>query len=137
MAKSEKINKFVRDLSVALVDIDKTSNSFHNDPVLNRGDVTRRDTDTVEDPSVGFEDIDSAILSFLQNKVKPTIIQDGQVISVPVQYANQEKWASIRAGGYMRDEKGKLIAPAIVFNRTAVARDPSLIFNKVLDDDSN
>jgi len=137
MAKTVSINKFTRDLDTGKVDIDKTINTFQKDIVINRADITRRDTDNVEDPSIGIIDIDFAVKSFLQDKVKPTVEQDGKIVSVPVQYANQEKWSNIRASGYMRDEKGKLIAPAIVFNRTGIARRTDLIFNKVADSDAN
>lgn len=136
MAKQQKVNKFIRDLNYT-GDIKKTQNTFNEDVAINRAEVTRRDTDPVEDPHIGLYHIDYAVKSFIEQRVKPTVEQDGETVTVPVMYANPEKWASVQSKGFMRDDKGKIIAPVIVFNRTGMNRRNELMFNKVLDEDSN
>jgi hypothetical protein len=127
MAKQQRVNKFLRDL-------DFTQNTFEKDPTINRALETRRDNDIVKTPNVGLYHIDYAVKSFLEQRVKPTVEQDGEIIPVPVRYASGEKWASVQRDGFLRDGKGKVQAPIIVFNRNSMNRRDDLKFNKVLDD---
>jgi hypothetical protein len=129
MAKQDKVNKFLRDLAF-------TQQTFQEDVEINRAMETRRDTDNVKQPQIGLYHTDYAIKSFIEKVIEPYVEQDGEYIPVPVMYANPEKWATIQRNGYMRDDKGKLITPIIVFNRTGMARN-ELKFNKVMDADEN
>jgi hypothetical protein len=125
MSKQEKVNKFLRD-------IDFTQQTFHKDVEVNRAEETRRDTDNVKGPSIGLYHTDHAIKSFIDNVIEPYVEQDGEYVKVPVMYASPEKWASVQRDGFMKDDKGKTLAPIIVFNRTGMSRN-SMIFNKISD----
>jgi hypothetical protein len=129
MSKQDKVNKFLRDL-------DFTQQTFSRDPEINRAEETRRDNDNVKQLQIGLYHTDYAIKSFIEKVIEPYIEQDGEYVPVPVMYANPEKWSSVQRGGFMRDDKGKLITPVIVFNRTNMARN-DLRFNKVMDADEN
>jgi len=129
MSKQDKVNKFLRDINF-------TQNTFNEDVQINRADETRRDTDTVKTPGIGLYHTDYAIKSFIENVIEPQVEQDGEMIPVPVMYASPEKWASVQRDGFMRDDKGKIIAPIIMFNRTSMTR-TDMRFNKVMGDNEN
>jgi len=78
--------------------------------------------DTVKPFSVGIQDIDEAVFYYLENVVKPTAIHNGESIPVPVLYGSPEKWKSYQKDGYLRDLKGSLMAPLIIFKRNNIEK---------------
>ena len=97
---------------------------------LNRGhDVSRRDDD-VKDISVGLMDVDAAIMYYFNEVIKPTAIEQGETIKVPVLYSNPERWKSVKKDGYLRDTKRQIITPLIVFKRSSMAKDDSMPIDK-------
>lgn len=98
---------------------------------LNRAYQVRRDTDTVQDFEITLQTIDNSFLSFIENTIKPYVEENGERINVPVIYGSPEKWSSIQKNGFLRDKKGKLIIPLIVFRRTGIANRDELTHNKV------
>jgi hypothetical protein len=98
---------------------------------INRAKQTRRDTDKQKDNTVTLMDIDNAILTQLQ-KFQLTVKGASQ-IKVPIYYASPEKWKSIQYDGVIRDYNGKLILPALVFQRTTSEKDTAMMmFNRYL-----
>jgi glutaredoxin len=94
------------------------------DQQLNRAYQTRRDDDVIKSPQRTLYDVDFAIKSYIEETIQPQITDNGQLVSVPVIFANGEKWDNVRRLGYMRDEKGKLQSPLIMLNRkSTVERD--------------
>jgi hypothetical protein len=91
------------------------------DLLLNRAMQTRRDDDVVRSQQRTVYDIDYAISYFIQNDIRPQITADDELISVPVIFANGEKWDNVRRLGYLRDEKGMLQSPVIMLKRNSVA----------------
>jgi hypothetical protein len=100
------------------------------DLLLRRTEQGRRDDDVIRTAKRTILDIDYAIKWFIDNEIRPQIIEDEQLIPVPVIFANGEKWDNVRRLGYMRDEKGMLQSPAIMLKRSSVAERDSL---KTLD----
>jgi len=92
----------------------------------NRALQTSRKTDKVKDISVGLEDIDYAIKYYFDNVIKPTVVQDGQLHPVTVEYASPERWKSVQADGYYRDSNGKVNIPLIIYKRTNVEKNRTL-----------
>ena len=92
----------------------------------NRGTDYSMKGDTVKDISIGLEDIDSAVLFYFNNVIKPTVIQNGQRVAVPVIYGSPERWKSVQADGFYRDNNGKLMVPIIMFKRDAIEKNRSL-----------
>jgi hypothetical protein len=82
--------------------------------------------DKVKDISVGLEDIDQAVLYYFENIIKPNVIQNGQRIAVPVIYGSPERWKSVQADGFYRDNSGRLLVPLIMFKRENVEKNRSL-----------
>lgn len=89
----------------------------------NRAYDTRRDNDTFIVPSITIYDIDYAILFFLQNKITPQIEENGNLLNVPVIFANGEKWVQIQRQGYLRDSNRKIMAPLISIRRVSMVED--------------
>jgi hypothetical protein len=85
-----------------------------------------RKNDEVKDFSVGLKDIDSAIVYYFQNVIKPSVIQNGIRVPVPFIYGSPERWASVQKDGYYRDKDGKMQAPLIMFKRDSVEKNRAL-----------
>jgi len=77
-------------------------------------------------PLVTFKDIDSAIFYYFQNVIKPTVIQNGNQIDVPVIYGNPERWASVQKDGFYRDGNGKIQLPLIMFKKSSIEKNRTL-----------
>ena len=93
----------------------------------NRAYNVRRDKDTQKNFSVTLIDVDSAILTYLDNVISPTVIDAGRQIKVPINYSSPERWKAIQKDGVMRDKNGKVQTPAIAFRRSTMQRNDSLI----------
>ena len=92
----------------------------------NRALQTTRKTDKVKDISIGLQDIDYAIKYYFDTVIKPSVVQDGQRIDVPVRYASPERWKSVQQDGYYRDTNGKLVLPVIMYKRDGVEKNRNL-----------
>jgi hypothetical protein len=98
----------------------------------NRALHIRRDTDDIKNFTITIKDIDETVFGQLQ-KMQLTVFDSGNTIKVPVMYASPEKWKSVRKDGFMRDNNGKIIFPALVYNRVNTETDKSMqMFNKYL-----
>ena len=92
----------------------------------NRGKDISFKGDTVKDVSIGLEDLDYAVLYYFESVIKPSVIQNGQQITVPVIYGSPERWKSVQADGFYRDVNGKGLAPLIMFKRESVEKNRTL-----------
>jgi len=71
-------------------------------------------------------DIDTSIIKYIEQKIKPAIMQDGNRIQVPVMYGFPERWATIQEKGYLREYSGRFIAPVIVLKRDSLEANRNL-----------
>jgi hypothetical protein len=101
-------------------ELNKTYSTFTRNQEINRSTEIRRDNDTIKTPKCTIYDVDNAIISYLSEIVQLQIIENNNVIPVPVIYANGEKWAQIRERGYMYDMGDKLMTPAAVVKRNSI-----------------
>lgn len=98
----------------------------------NRALHVRRDLDTQKNFTVTLKDIDETVFSHL-SKMQLTVVDNGNHIKVPISYASPEKWKSVRNDGFMRDNNGKIILPALIFYRVSSESDTNMtMFNKYL-----
>ena len=96
-----------------------------NDSAYQRTDRSNQTSfkgDTVKPFTVGLYDIDETILYYFNNVIKPTVVQNGKRIEVPVIYADSERWNQIQKDGYFRDRKGRIMMPLITFKRTNIEK---------------
>jgi len=91
-------------------------------PNLNRGRITTRKDDTVQDVSIGLQDHDEAIMYYFNEVIKPSVIVNGNRTNVPIMYGAPERWKSVQKDGYFRDKEGKLQVPLIMFKRDSVEK---------------
>lgn len=83
----------------------------------NRGEDFSTKGDRTKDVSISLMDIDNAIIKYIENSIRPFVIQDGERIKVPVEYGFPELWKTMQENGYLREQSGKMISPIIVFKR--------------------
>ena len=99
--------------------------------VLNRGYLYSRTDDDIKNPSVTLMDMDSAILFYFENVIKPSVEDNGENVKVPIMYASPERWKAIQRDGFMRDKKRQTITPVIAYRRTSIEKDESLPQDKL------
>tara|TARA_R110001599_G_scaffold138523_6_gene317883 strand:- start:1192 stop:2070 length:879 start_codon:yes stop_codon:yes gene_type:complete len=106
------------------------SNAFKKAPksakTVRRESQVRRDEDTVRGLSITLYDVDFAIKRYIEQTIKPTVIENGRSIPVPVQYGSPEKWTSMQKLAALRDGKSKANFPLIVYTRTGVEKNTDL-----------
>jgi len=91
-------------------------------PNTNRGRITSRKDDNVQDVSIGLQDHDEAIMFYFNNIIKPSIIINGNKTNVPIIYGSPERWKSVQKDGFYRDKEGKRQSPLIMFKRDSVEK---------------
>ena len=99
--------------------------------VLNRGYLYSRKDDDVKTPSVSLMDVDSAIIFYFENVIKPSVLENGENVKVPIMYASPERWKAIQRDGFMKDKKRQIITPVVAYRRTSIAKDDSLPQDKM------
>ena len=72
--------------------------------------------------SISLVDIDTAIIKYMDDVIQPFVVQDDLKVSVPILYANPERWKNTRKDGVLRDTRGKLQIPLIMIKRNNIAK---------------
>jgi len=67
-------------------------------------------------------DIDTTIADYMSSVVIPDLEENGNVLKAPLIYGNAERWNGARKDGYLRDERGKIQVPLIMFKRNSIER---------------
>ena len=98
---------------------------------FNRGYKKSRKDDEVKNFSIGLMDIDATIMFYFNNVIKPQVVENGEMIKVPIMYANPERWAMVQKRGFLYDNKKQLIIPLIAFKRTSIEKDNDLAVDKL------
>ncbi len=113
---------------------DVTNNSSVGNGFIDvkREDQVRRDQDSFKNYKIDLHDIDETILNHLRDYVSPTVMENGEIIKVPVLFANPERWVGSQKFGYMRDQNGKIMRPAIALKRTSMSNTEPLTSNRFL-----
>jgi len=99
--------------------------------VLNRGYLYSRSEEDIKNPAVTLMDMDSAILFYFENVIKPSVEDNGENVKVPIMYASPERWKSIQRDGFMKDKKRQTITPVIAYRRTSIEKDETLPQDKL------
>ena len=99
--------------------------------VLNRGYLYSRSDDAIKTPAVTLMDMDSAIIHYFEKVIRPSVVDNGENIKVPIMYASPERWKAIQRDGFMRDKKRQVITPVIVYRRTSIEKDTTLPQDKL------
>ena len=91
---------------------------------INRGEEIKREPIEIG-KGVKLYDVDLAIAEHMIDTVVPTVEVFREKVKIPVLYGNPERWTSVQKEGYLRDKKGQLQIPLIMFKRNSIARDDS------------
>lgn len=114
--------------------IENASAQSDSKKLYNRANATRRDTDKQKNFTVTLLDIDTAIINTLNDTLRLQVNDNGEVVKVPVIYGNPERWFAMKKFGYIRDNQGKILLPAIMFRRKSVENNKELAtFNRYLN----
>jgi len=112
----------------AFVPYDNTISKVQSDTVFskNRAKEISFKGKLQKDFSVSLKDHDEVIKYYFENTIKPTVIQNGERIPVPIMYGSPERWKTVQADGYLRDKSGKLLVPLIMYKRDTLEKNRSL-----------
>ncbi len=91
-----------------------------------RGEDNSLRGEEIKNISVGLEDIDSAILYYFDEVIKPYVITEGSKNNIPVIFADAERWKTAQKDGVYRDKEGKIMLPIITVKRDNLERNRSL-----------
>lgn len=91
---------------------------------LNRANQLK--TETKSEAGIRLYDVDLAIAEHMIDTVVPSVESLGENVKVPVIYGNPERFKAVRQDGYLRDKKGVIQVPLIMFKRNSIARDDSI-----------
>tara|TARA_Y100001963_G_scaffold154817_1_gene244446 strand:- start:503 stop:1369 length:867 start_codon:yes stop_codon:yes gene_type:complete len=92
----------------------------------NRSQTIVPGKDFTKNYSISLKDVDTSIISYIKDVMRPTIKEANEQIKVPIIYGNEERWKAARKRGVLRDKNGSLILPLIMLKRTNVERNTEL-----------
>ncbi len=102
---------------------------------FNRGTKISRNSpgakDDVKNVSVGIMDMDSSIMYYFNEVIKPEVEVNKEKVKVPCIYASPERWNAISKQGFLRDKKKQIIVPLIAFKRTGMSRNDNMPIDKL------
>lgn len=112
----------------AFVPYDNTVSKVQSDTVFskNRAKEISFKGKKQKDFSVSIKDHDEVIKYYFENTIKPTVIQNGEHLPVPIMYGSPERWKTVQADGALRDKSGKLMVPLIMYRRETLEKNRSL-----------
>jgi hypothetical protein len=115
-------------LQDTLIPYDNTISKTASETVFtkNRAQELSFDNIKVKDFSISLQDHDEAVLHYFENTIRPTVLQNGQNLPVPIIYGSPERWKSVQSDGYYRDKRGKLLVPLIMIKKGTIAQDRTL-----------
>lgn len=102
-----------------------------NEGIIRGNETSYRGTsqdfsDNAKDFTIGLLDIDSSIMYYFKEVIKPSFIQDNQTFSVPILYSDPERWKSVQEDGFYRNQEGKIMVPLITYRRTSIEKNRNL-----------
>jgi len=92
---------------------------------MNKKETNRalqRSIDKEYTKGVKLLDIDTTIAEYMVDTVIPDVEENGNKVKVPLLYGNAERWNNARAKGYLRDQRGKIQIPLVMFKRNSIDR---------------
>ena len=75
---------------------------------------------------VNIIDVDTTIANYMANVIIPDLEENGNLVKVPLIYGNAERWTGARKNGYLRDARGKIQIPLVMFKRNTIEKNESM-----------
>ena len=91
----------------------------------NRAKQLSIDTEFIK--GVKLIDVDTTIADYMAESILPDLDESGNKLKVPLIYGNAERWEGARKNGYLRDKRGRIQIPLVMFKRNSVERDESYV----------
>ena len=108
-----------------------STKSIENRPNVSRSENAAQTftpgADFTKNYSVTLEDVDTSIINFVKNIIRPSFKENNEVFKVPVMYGNEERWVAARKRGILKDKNGTLLLPLIMLKRTEVSKNSDFI----------
>jgi len=76
--------------------------------------------------AITLKDVDTSVMKYVKNVIKPTVQEANERVKVTVMYGNEERWVAARKRGVLRDKNRALILPLIMLKRTMVEKNPNI-----------
>tara|TARA_Y100001963_G_scaffold147680_1_gene224365 strand:+ start:520 stop:1329 length:810 start_codon:yes stop_codon:yes gene_type:complete len=89
---------------------------------------------STNETSTTMLDVDGTILWHMKNVIKPKVVENGELINVPIIWGSAERWSSVQNEGFFRDTKGRIMIPLVMVRRTGMAPYDGLQVNKMTDE---
>lgn len=93
---------------------------------INRGNDISVRNDKTKEVNIGLMDMYDALTYYIKNVIRPAVVENGQQISVPVEYVYQERWNAVQKEGFLRDKAGRVLLPVIVIKRDTIVPNRAL-----------
>jgi len=107
------------------------NNKINRKSVNNRIDnFSKGVVEKFKDIKVDLYTIDSMIKYYIDEVMNPKLKINNEYKDVPVLYGNREKWTSSQKEGVIRDKKGQIQSPIILYKRTSMDRNESMPVHK-------
>ena len=108
-----------------------STKSIENRPNVSRSENAAQTftpgADFTKNYSVTLEDVDTSIINFVKNIIRPSFKENNEIFKVPVMYGNEERWVAARKRGILKDRNGALLLPLIMLKRTEVSKNSEFI----------
>lgn len=111
----------------------KTESTFSTNKQISENSGQTDLKKEIKDVSVSLSDVDYAIKWHITNIIRPSVIEDNVLLSVPILFTGGEKWAIAQRHGYLRDNQGKILTPLIMIRRNSVSKREDIQDLKVLE----
>ncbi len=92
------------------------------DKVKNRGQQIAVN----EKLGITLYDIDYAMMEYMTDVVIPSVEENNTKVKVPLIYGNPERWKAASKDGFIRDVRGRIQIPLVMYKRNSIARDDTL-----------
>ena len=71
-------------------------------------------------------DIDTTIAEYMADTIIPEVVENEKPVKVPLIYGNAERWKGARKDGYLRDQRGRIQIPLVMFKRNSIERNEAM-----------
>ena len=88
--------------------------------ISNEGKSVIPGADYSKNYEIVIKDLDSSVMTHVKNVMKVKVKESGDLVEVPIMYANQERWASARKNGFLKDINGVFLLPLLIFKRSGI-----------------
>ena len=108
--------------------LQRSNKKIDNKPVArsNESKTYAPGVDATKNYAISLKDVDTSIMSYVKNVIRPTIKEANEVYKVPIMYGSEERWKAARKRGVLRDKQGQLMLPLIMLKRTNIAKNELL-----------